>query len=138
MKIATPSKNRFRSSIHPLFDPRLALAILAAFLLPLFQALPAFAQGRDHGSHGGSAQSIDHQIIVARGTLTELNPSEGTVVIDHEAIPAVGWEAMVMPFELKDGSLFEGLKKGDRVRFDLTVVTQGDKTVYFISDIEAE
>jgi Cu(I)/Ag(I) efflux system membrane fusion protein len=40
-----------------------------------------------------------------------------SVTLSHEAVPAIGWPAMTMTFQLSDPKIARGLKAGDRVRF---------------------
>ena len=40
-----------------------------------------------------------------------------SVTLSHEPVPAIGWPAMTMTFQLSNASIVRGLKKGDRVRF---------------------
>ena len=40
-----------------------------------------------------------------------------TVTLSHEPVPAIGWPAMTMTFQLPDPKIARGLKTGDRVRF---------------------
>jgi Cu(I)/Ag(I) efflux system membrane fusion protein len=40
-----------------------------------------------------------------------------SVTLSHEPVPAIGWPAMTMTFQLPDPSVARGLKAGDRVRF---------------------
>jgi Cu(I)/Ag(I) efflux system membrane fusion protein len=40
-----------------------------------------------------------------------------TVTLSHEPVPAIGWPAMTMTFQLPDAGIARGLKAGDRVRF---------------------
>ena len=40
-----------------------------------------------------------------------------TVTLSHEPVPAIGWPAMTMTFQLPDPKVARGLKTGDRVRF---------------------
>jgi protein SCO1/2 len=57
---------------------------------------------------------------IVEGTVVRLNsPTE--VVLDHEAVPALHMDAMVMPFIAKDPALLADLKPGDHVqaRFDI-------------------
>ncbi len=50
---------------------------------------------------------------IVEGVVVEV-PSETRVILDHEEIP--GFMApMVMPFEVRDASLLEGVRPGDRV-----------------------
>lgn len=40
-----------------------------------------------------------------------------SVTLSHEPVPAIGWPAMTMTFQLPDPAIARGLKTGDRVRF---------------------
>ena len=40
-----------------------------------------------------------------------------SVTLSHEPVPAIGWPAMTMTFQLPDPKVTRGLKTGDRVRF---------------------
>ncbi len=40
-----------------------------------------------------------------------------SVTLSHEPVPAIGWPAMTMTFQLPDSKIARGLKTGDRVRF---------------------
>ncbi len=40
-----------------------------------------------------------------------------SVTLSHDAVPAIGWPAMTMTFQLSDPKIARGLKTGDRVRF---------------------
>jgi Cu(I)/Ag(I) efflux system membrane fusion protein len=40
-----------------------------------------------------------------------------SVTLSHEPVPAIGWPAMTMTFQLGTPALVRGLKTGDRVRF---------------------
>jgi len=54
----------------------------------------------------------------ADGTVTELRPDLGQVVIDHEDIPGL-MPAMTMNFDVADPALLAGLAPGDRIHFHL-------------------
>jgi protein SCO1/2 len=54
----------------------------------------------------------------ADGTVTELRPDLGQVVIDHEDIPGL-MPAMTMNFDVADPALLAGLAPGDRIHFQL-------------------
>ncbi|MEJ7936072.1 efflux RND transporter periplasmic adaptor subunit [Sphingobium sp. AN558] len=40
-----------------------------------------------------------------------------SVTLSHEPVPAIGWPAMTMTFQLPDPKIARGLKTGDRIRF---------------------
>src|SRR3546814_2014927 len=58
----------------------------------------------------------------ATGTLYETvgkieQITANSVTLSHEPVPAIGWPAMTMTFQLPDPKIPRGLKPGDRVRF---------------------
>src|SRR3546814_652740 len=58
----------------------------------------------------------------ATGTLYETvgkieQITANSVTLSHEPVPAIGWPAMTMTFQLPDPKIPRGLKTGDRVRF---------------------
>jgi Cu(I)/Ag(I) efflux system protein CusF len=119
------------------FSLAVAVALFTAFIL--FPAA-SYAQ-HDHHNAAKScdapsdAEDVSH-IYVAHGSVTEIRPDNNSLVLNHGPIEALGWGSMIMPFRVEDPSLLEGLKVGDKVRFDLTVNSTGSD--YFISDVEAE
>lgn len=111
----------------------LALALTFATLT----ALPGAVLAAGHGSHGsghGSAQAAERktQIYTATGVVSGIDKAAGKAAITHDPVPALGWPAMTMGFVFEDASLLDGLKAGDKVRFDFR--TQGATSV--IVDIE--
>lgn len=57
--------------------------------------------------------------IIGTGKITAINATAGTLTLDHQAIPAVGWDAMSMGFTTTDPVVLEDLKVGDIVAFEL-------------------
>lgn len=57
--------------------------------------------------------------IMGMGKITAVDAKAGTVTIDHQAIPAVGWDAMTMGFTASDPTALKDLKVGDAVSFEL-------------------
>ncbi len=53
------------------------------------------------------------------GTVTEVDPAHGQLMLAHEAIPGL-MPAMTMNFDVADPALLSGLVPGDRVRFELS------------------
>jgi Cu(I)/Ag(I) efflux system membrane fusion protein len=49
------------------------------------------------------------------GTIEKITAQ--SVTLSHQAVPAIGWPAMTMTFQLTDPKVARGLKTGDRVRF---------------------
>lgn len=57
--------------------------------------------------------------ITATGKIIGLEAASGSVTLEHEAIPAVRWDAMTMSFTVADPTALKDLKVGDTVVFDL-------------------
>jgi Cu(I)/Ag(I) efflux system protein CusF len=58
------------------------------------------------------------------GVVTAVDTAAGTITLDHQPIPGVGWPAMTMTFKAAPPSLLAGVKTGDKVRFSVRI--QGD------------
>jgi Cu(I)/Ag(I) efflux system protein CusF len=52
------------------------------------------------------------------GTVTAIDKTAGTIIVDHEAIPEAGWPPMVMGFKAAP-ALLTSVAVGDKVAFDL-------------------
>jgi Cu/Ag efflux protein CusF len=52
------------------------------------------------------------------GTIEEIDKQQATMQINHEAIEGY-MPAMSMPYRVKDASLLESVKPGDRVEFSI-------------------
>ncbi|AMK21624.1 copper-binding protein [Sphingobium sp. TKS] len=55
---------------------------------------------------------------MAAGTVTAIDPAEGTITLDHGAMSNLGWPAMTMGFTAKPEQL-SGIKVGDKVDFEI-------------------
>ena len=85
-----------------------------------------------HGNHQPTSASKASQTYTTTGKIDGVHPADKKVTIAHQPIAALGWPAMTMRFAVKDISLLNGLKKGDRVRLDF--YNQGNVSI--ITDIE--
>ena len=63
------------------------------------------------------------------GRIAALDAQAGTIELQHEAMPSLGWPAMTMEFGVADRSLLRGLKAGDRVEFELSTKATGEYVV---------
>lgn len=71
-----------------------------------------------------AAASKTHQ---GTGVVQSVDPSAGTVTLQHEAIQSIGWSAMTMAFSVQDKSALESVKPGQKV--DFAFVQQGSRNV---------
>lgn len=53
---------------------------------------------------------------------SDLHATRPVIVIRHEAIPGLMAETMTMPFLVASTALFQGLRPGDRIAFELKEV----------------
>ena|SRR2546427_4257565 len=56
------------------------------------------------------------------GVVKDINAADGVVTLVHEPIKSLNWPAMTMGFKLKDKSLMDKIKPGDKVEFTLVQV----------------
>ena len=87
--------------------------ILVASLIAVF----VFC-GCSKKDNGGPAEAVQTHSYHGVGTVTNLDPKVPMIEIDHEDIQGL-MPAMEMQFRLKDKSLLDGIKIGDRIEFDV-------------------
>jgi len=90
----------------------IALPVLIAALM----ALPAWAD-RGHSHNGGMAHAAAGASL-ADGEVRRVDPAQGRLTLKHGPIASLDMPPMTMVFRVQDASLLEGLKPGDRVRFE--------------------
>lgn len=56
------------------------------------------------------------------GEVRKLDPATGLIVLRHGDIPNLAMPAMTMGFEVADKKMLDGLKVGDKVRFQAGMV----------------
>jgi Cu(I)/Ag(I) efflux system membrane fusion protein len=59
------------------------------------------------------------QTWTGHGRITAVDAASGGLEMRHQPIPAIGWPAMTMPFDVADKAMLNGLKVGQEVDFDL-------------------
>ena len=88
-----------------------AATLLAAMLAGCGEAPPE-AQPTQAAAEAKSAKGT--------GTVTAVDVEAGTVTLNHQAMPEIGWSAMTMTFKA-DPALLAAVKEGDTIAFDLTL-----------------
>lgn len=58
--------------------------------------------------------------IDASGIVKSIGDDNESISIHHDAIPAIRWSSMIMPFKVADHKFIHDLKIGDRVDFQFT------------------
>jgi Cu(I)/Ag(I) efflux system protein CusF len=105
--------------------------------LVLFVALSAvvptvsFGQAGDLNKKGSSAMDMKDMGMNKKaattthkgvGVIKDINAADGVVTLAHEPIKSLNWPAMTMAFKVKDKSLMDKIKPGDKVEFTLVQV----------------
>ncbi|MDR0621404.1 MAG: copper-binding protein [Deltaproteobacteria bacterium] len=96
----------------------------------------AWAQHHDHGGGAAAAAPAESRVYSTDGQVVEIDLANDRVVVNHGAIPQVGWEAMTMGFTAEDPSLLEGLAVGDKVRLDIRFDVGPAGPSYALVDLE--
>ena len=86
-------------------------------LLGLALAAPAFAQksGADHSSHQSGAAS--EGAALTDGEIRKVDKEAKKITIKHGPIQNLDMPAMTMAFQVKDATMLEKVKIGQKVKF---------------------
>jgi Cu/Ag efflux protein CusF len=104
------------------------IAVLGAAL-----AMPAWAQkspAADHAAHQGSVQA---QPALADGEIRKVDKDAKKITIKHGPLPTLDMPAMTMVFQVKDPTMLDQVKAGDKVKFE----AQKLGGAYTVTKIEA-
>jgi Cu/Ag efflux protein CusF len=91
------------------FNTPLKAAILAAACLA---GAPALADHHNQGQHAASAAAD-----TADGEIRKVDKASAKLTIKHGELKNLGMGAMTMVFRVKDPSMLDKVKAGDKVRF---------------------
>ena len=80
--------------------------------------------GSDGHATGPASMGVPEGLYEFRGVVVAVDRPRGLLEVDHEAIPGV-MPAMIMPYEVADAALLDGIAAGDRVRGTLRVDSRG-------------
>ena len=104
---------------------------IAALLVAL--ATPALAQQKaeDHSAHHPAAAASAADMI--EGEIRKVDKEAKKLTIKHGEIKSLDMPPMTMVFQVKDASVLDKLKVGDKVRF----VVQKSDMGFMVTDIQA-
>jgi Cu(I)/Ag(I) efflux system membrane fusion protein len=85
----------------------------------------------------GAPESGNSARRVHQGTGEVVLLGERELIIKHGEIPSVGMGAMTMPFDAPKSVIPPGLKKGDRIRFEFTMQSDGQMQITSIARADA-
>lgn len=99
-----------------------AIAATAAFALTAAACSQEQAQPAANEAMAGMETSTPAEAagaIRSTGVVTAIDPTAGTITLDHEPIFAISWPAMSMQFQAENPAMLQGIAVGDHVAFDL-------------------
>lgn len=125
--------------------PALALALITATTLAACEddsekmSMDDKVQNMEDMKHTGNMKDTqnmkgmhddhaDHEAVQGKGTVKELDATAKKIVLAHEPIPALGWPAMTMGFELQTPETANNVAVGDTVTFTV-ISAEGSHTV---------
>lgn len=106
-----------RSNLTRTFD-RLCLGLALTVVLFVPACNKGKAPAANQGKTSGPAAAVQTTTYQSKGVVKGTNAARPSIELDHEDIEGL-MPAMTMEFYVKDKSLLEGLKSGDRVAFTL-------------------
>jgi Cu(I)/Ag(I) efflux system periplasmic protein CusF len=97
-------------------------------------AAPQAAQAAPQAAQAAQAapKATPQAAPAAEGEVRRIDAAGGRVTIKHGEIVSLGMPPMTMVFRAKDPSLLQGLKVGDKVRFQ----AEQDGSNYFLLSVE--
>ena len=112
----------------------IALALCASLVI----GIPTLSSGQAPASKSmdmnkmdmKSMQMTDKKTTASHsgtGVVKSFDAANGSITLAHEPIKSLNWPAMTMAFKVKDKSLLDKVKPGDKVQF--TVVQSGNDYV---------
>ena len=103
--------------------PSITLAITAALITAPVFANPQQMDPNMPGMAGmHEATPADVQGV---GVVKAVDTAKGSITLQHEAIAAIGWPAMTMPFKVASPGLLTHVKVGDKVQFTFHQASAG-------------
>lgn len=88
--------------------------LVSAFALTAFSN--AVAQSHDHQGHAPVAVS-SAVVSMSEGEVKKVDKDTGRLTIKHGPLENLGMPGMTMVFGVKDASVLEALKAGDKIKF---------------------
>lgn len=94
---------------------RTASARFLALGLALVACLPVLGLSAEAGSKEAAASAV--QAELTDGVVRKIDLAGKRITLDHAPIKNIGMQAMTMSFRVKDETMLDTVKVGDRIRF---------------------
>lgn len=73
-----------------------------------------------------SAQSMEQAVHKAQGKIDKIDKASGKMTVTHGPVASLKWSAMTMPFSVKDPAIFDSVKQGDKIDFEMVKEPDGN------------
>lgn len=104
-----------------------SVVIAANFLLDAESNLRAALSGMKGGSNANPDKvPVAHEAV---GTLDDLDPKAGTMLITHEPVKSLNWPQMTMEFVPSNDAVAKSAKPGDAIKFEFVERKPGEWVV---------
>ena len=90
-------------------------SMIAAALFAMTVAWPLFA---DDAHHKDAAKTAQPSAQLAEGEVRKVDKEAKKITLRHGPIPSLDMPAMSMVFQVKDPTLLDQVKAGDKIRFE--------------------
>ena len=111
--------------------PIMKTITIAALLVAL--ATPALAQQKSEGHSAHHPTAAASAADMTEGEIRKVDKDAKKLTIKHGEIKSLDMPPMTMVFQVKDASVLDKVKAGDKVRF----VVQKSDTGFVVTDIQA-
>lgn len=103
--------------------------LVVTALAALLAGAPAFAQNKadDHGKHHAAASGTAAEM--ADGEVRRINKELGKITLRHGELKGLDMPPMTMVFNVRDATLLDAVKVGDKVLFSVIKEADGSFVV---------
>ena len=100
----------------------------------LFGTAILTARASDEHHHHAMAEA--QKSYAVKGEVMAVDKAASKVKLKHEAVPELKWPAMTMFFAVADKAQLEGLKAGDKVKFEFIEASDGAALITQIKQVK--
>ena len=97
------------------------ITLVFVFSSTVFSSDHSHDHHKHHSDDSDMAMGPGGANEVINGVIKKIKRETSILIIDHEKIPSINMDAMVMPFKVADKKLFDGLKEDQKIGFKFRV-----------------
>jgi len=84
-----------------------------------FQAGAADSHSHEHHATSAAKPTLAASAALTEGEVRKIDKNAGKITIKHGAMPKFDMPPMTMVYRVKDKTMLDNLKPGDKIRFDV-------------------